>query len=180
MIKIWSWLKKDKVEENEKLRRTERTINKSTIIIHSCLHFIISTTSFTWKINNVYVLSTYHHCCHLHQLHITYTIYNVIYMYYNWRWIIIQSKVSLFLVFSQRFKDFYRELLERINECTLSFIKVNKDINYWDWEWTHLEEKTIVMMNWFIKIKLKTRFRDWVKDQIWMSSETLWLCQDIV
>ncbi len=47
MIKIWSWLKKDEVKENEKLKETERTINKSTIIIHFCLHFIISTTSFT-------------------------------------------------------------------------------------------------------------------------------------
>ena len=137
MIKIWSWLKKDEVEENKKLRRTERVINKSTIIIHSCLCFIVLTTSFTWKINNVYVLFTRHHCCHLHQLHITYTIYNVIYTHYNQRWIIIQSKVSFFLVFSQRFKGFYWELLKWINECTSSFIKVNKDINYWDWEWTH-------------------------------------------
>jgi len=166
MIKIWSWLKKDEVEENEKLRRTERAINKSTIIIHSCLCFIISTISFTWKINNVYVLSTRHHCCYLHQLHITYTIYNVIYMHYNWRWIIIQSKVSLFLIFSQRFEGFYRELLEWINECASSFIRVNKDINYWDWEWTHLEEKTIVMMNWHIKIRSETKVKNWVKDQI--------------
>jgi len=132
MIKIQSWLKKDEVEENEKLRKTERAINKSTIIIHSCLHSIISTTSFTWKINNVYVLFTRHYYCHLHQLHITYTIYNVIYMHYNWRWIIIQSKVSFFLFFSQRFEDFYQELLEWINECMSSFIRVNKDINYWD------------------------------------------------
>ncbi len=130
MIKIWSWLKKDEVEENEKLRETERAINKSTIIIHSCLHFIISTTSFTWKINNVYVLFTRHYCCYLHQLHIIYTIYNVIYTHYNRRRIIIQLKVSLFLVFLQRFEGFYRELLERINECASSFIKVNKDINY--------------------------------------------------
>jgi len=130
MIKIWSWLKKDEVEENEKLKRIERVINKSTIIIHFCLCFIISATSSTWKINNAYVLFTCHYCCHLHQVHITYTIYNVIYMHYNWRWIIIQSKVSLFLVFSQRFEDFYQEFLEWINECTSSFIKVNKDINY--------------------------------------------------
>ncbi len=47
MIKIWSWLKKDEVEENEKLRKIKRMINKLTIIIHFCLHFIISTTSFT-------------------------------------------------------------------------------------------------------------------------------------
>jgi len=73
-------LKKDEVEENEKLRKTERAINKSTIIIHSCLHFIVSTTSFTQKINNVYALFTRHYCCHLHQLHIIYTIYNVIYL----------------------------------------------------------------------------------------------------
>ncbi len=180
MIKIWSWLKKDEVEENEKLRKTERAINKSTIISHSCLCFIVSTTSFTWKINNVYMLFTHHNYCHLHQLHIIYTIYNVIYTHYNWRWIVIWSKVSLFLVFSQRFKDFYQELLEWINECTSSFIKVNKDINYWDQEWTYLEEKTIVMMNWHIEIRSKTRIRDWVEDQIWVSFETLWLCQDIV
>ncbi len=130
MIKIQLWLKKNEVEENEKLKETERAINKSTIIIHSCLRFIVLTTSSTWKINNAYVLSTRHHCCYLHQLHITYTIYNVIYTHYNWRRIIIQSKVSLFLVFSQRFEDFYRELLERINECASSFIRVNKDINY--------------------------------------------------
>ncbi len=176
MIKIWSWLKKDEVWENEKLRETEKAINKSTIIIHFCLRFIVSTTSFTRKINNAYVLFTRHHCCHLHQLDITYTIYNVIYTHYNQRWIIIQSKVSLFLVFSQKFEDFYRELLKRINECASSFIKVNKDINYWDWEWTHLKEKIIVMMNWHIKTKVK----DWVEDQIWVSFETLWLCQDIV
>ena len=47
MIKIQLRLKKDEVEENEKLRRIEKVINKLTIIIHSCLHFIISTTSFT-------------------------------------------------------------------------------------------------------------------------------------
>ncbi len=180
MIKIWSWLKKDEVEENEKLRKIERMINKSTIIIHSCLHSIISTTSFIWKINNVYMLFTRHHCCHLHQLHIIHTIYNVIYTHYNWRWIIIQLKVSFFLFFLQRFEDFYWELLEWINECTSSFIRVNKNINYWDWEWTHLEEKTIVMMNWFIEIRSETKVRDWVKDQIWVSSESLWLCQDIV
>ncbi len=180
MIKISSWLKKDEVEENEKLRKIERVINKSTIIIHSCLCFIISTTSFTWKINNVYVLFTHHHCYHLHQLHITYTIYNVIYTHYNQRWIIIQLKVSLFLIFSQRFEDFYQELLEWINECTSSFIRINKDINYWSQEWTHLKKKTIVMMNWFIKIKSKTKVKNWIENQIWVNSETLWLCQDII
>jgi len=105
------------------------------------------------------VLFTRHHCYHLHQLHIIYTIYNVIYTHYNWRQIIIQSKVSLFLVFSQRFEDFYQELLEWINECASLFIRVNKDINYWDWEWTHLEKKTIVMMNWHIKIKSETELK---------------------
>ncbi len=75
MIKIWSWLKKDEVEENEKLRKIERVINKTTIIIYSCLHFIILITSSTWNVNNVYTLFTRHHCCHLHQLYITYTIY---------------------------------------------------------------------------------------------------------
>jgi len=40
-------LKKDEVEENEKLKETEKAINKSIIIIHFCLHFIILTTSFT-------------------------------------------------------------------------------------------------------------------------------------
>ncbi len=119
--KRWSW-RKWKVEKNWKNDK------QTTIVIHSDLHFIISITSFTWKINNVYVLSTHHHCCHLHQLHITYTIYNVIYTHYNWRWIIIQSKVSLFLVFSQRFEDFYQELLKWINECTSSFIRINHDI----------------------------------------------------
>jgi len=131
-------------------------------------------------INNVYALSTRHHCCHLHQLYITYTIYNVIYTHYNWRWIIIQLKVSLFLVFSQRFEDFYWKLLERMNECASLFIRINKDINYWDQEWTHLEKKTIVMMNWLIEIKSKTKVRNWVKDQIWIDFETLWLCQDII
>jgi len=130
MIKIQLWLIKDEVEENKKLRKTERVINKSTIVIHSCLHFIILTISFTWKINNVCTLFTHYHCCHLHQLHITYTIYTVIYTHYNRRWIIIQSKVSFFLVFLQKFEDFYRELLEWINECASSFIRINKDINY--------------------------------------------------
>jgi len=162
------------------LRETERAINKSTIIIHSCLCFIILTTSFTWKINNVYVLFTCHYCCHLHQLHIIYTIYNVIYTHYDWKQIIIQLKVSFFLVLSSRFEDFYWELLKWINEYTSSFIRVNKDINYWDWEWTHLEEKTIVMMNWHIEIKSETKVKDWVEDQIWVSSETLCVCQDNV
>ena len=125
--KRWSW-RKWKVERNWKSSK------QTTIVIHSDLCFIISITSFTWKINNVYVLFTRHHCCHLHQLHITNTIYNVIYIHYNWRQIIIQLKVSFFLIFLQRFKDFYQELLEWINECTSSFIRVNKDINYWSWE----------------------------------------------
>ena len=76
-------IEKNKVEENEKLKETKRTINKITIVIHSCLHSIISITLFTQNVNNVYVLFTCHHCCHLHQLHITYTIYNVIYTHYN-------------------------------------------------------------------------------------------------
>ena len=37
-----------------------------------------------------------------------------------------------------------------------------------------------VMMNWHIEIRTETKVRDWVKDQIWVNSETLWLCQDIV
>ncbi len=85
-----------------------------------------------------------------------------------------------FLVFSRRFKDFYQELLERNHEYTLSFIKINQDIDYWDWEWTHLEEKTIVMMNWYIKIRSETKVKDWVENQIWINFETLWLCQDII
>ncbi len=32
MIKIWSWLKKDEVEENEKLREIERAINKQQLL----------------------------------------------------------------------------------------------------------------------------------------------------
>ncbi len=119
--KRWSW-RKWEVERNWKNDK------QTTIVIHSDLHSIISITSSTQKINNVYVLSTRHYCCHLHQLHITYTIYNVIYTHYNRRRIIIRSKVSLFLVFSQRFEDFYRELLERINECKSLFIRVNNDI----------------------------------------------------
>jgi len=47
MIKIWLWLKKDEAEENKKLKETERVINKTIIVIHSCLHSIISITSFT-------------------------------------------------------------------------------------------------------------------------------------
>jgi len=141
------------------LRKTERAINKTTIIIHFCLHFIISTTQFNQKVKNVYASFTRNHYCYLRQLHITYTIYNVIYTHYNWRWIIIWLKVSLFLVFSQRFEGFYRELLERNHEYMLSFIRVNKDINYWDQEWTHLKEKTIVMMNWQIEIRSKTELK---------------------
>jgi len=41
-----------------KLKEIERAINKTTIVIHSCLCFIVSTTSFTQKINNVYALFT--------------------------------------------------------------------------------------------------------------------------
>ncbi len=119
--KRWSW-RKWEVERNWKNDK------QTTIVIHSDLHSIISITSSTQKINNVYMLSTRHHCCHLHQLHITYTIYNVIYTHYNRRWIVIWSKVSLFLIFSQRFEDFYRELLEWINECKSSFIRVNNNI----------------------------------------------------
>ncbi len=182
-IKLWKRTliqNEDEMKRRWRLKETKRTINKATIIIHSCLCFIISTTQFNWKTSNVYASFTRDWCCCLHQLHITYTIYNVIYTHYNQRWIIIQSKVSLFLVFSQRFKDFYRELLERINECASSFIRINKDINYWDQEWTHLEEKTIVMMNWLIEIRSEAKVKDWVEDQIWVSSETLWLCQDII
>jgi len=143
-------LKKDKVEENKRLRKTEKAINKLTIIIHSCLHFIISITSFIWKINNVYALFTHHYCCHLHQLHITYIIYNVIYTHYNWRWIIIQLKVSFFLVFLQRFEDFYWKLLEWINECTSSFTKVNKDI------------RLIIKSSFHIYILTQLNYSDWI------------------
>ena len=76
-------MKKDEVEENEKLREIEKAINKTTIVIHSCLHFIVLIILFTQNVSNVYVLFTHHHCCHLHQLHITYTIYTVIYTHYN-------------------------------------------------------------------------------------------------
>ncbi len=88
-------------------------------------------------------------------------------------------KVSFFLVFLRRFEGFYQELLEQNHEYVSSFIKINQDINYWDREWTHLKEKIIVMINWHIEIKSETKVRDWVEDQIWISSETLWLCQDI-
>ncbi len=179
-IKLWKRTliqNEDEMKRRWRLRETERVINKAIIIIHSCLHFIISTTQFNWKISNVYASFTHDWCCHLRQLHI---IYNVIYMHYNWRWIIIQSKVSLFLVFLWRFEDFYRELLEQNHEYTSSFIKINQDINYWDQEWTHLEKKTIFMMNWQIKIKSETKIRDWIENQIWVNSETLWLCQDII
>ncbi len=60
-------------------------------------------------------------------------------MHYNWRWIIIQLKVSFFLVFSQRFEDFYQELLKWNHEYASLFIRINKDINYWDQEWTYLD-----------------------------------------
>jgi len=163
-----------------RLKETERMINKTMIIIHSCLCFIISITQFNQKTSNVYASFTHDWCCHLCQLHITYTIYNVIYMHYNWRWIIIQLKVSFFLVFSQRFEDFYRELLNWNHEYTSLFIKINQDIDYWNQEWTHLKKKIIIMMNWQLKIKSKTKVRDWIENQIWVSSETLWLCQDII
>ena len=41
MIKIQSWLKKDEVEENEKLRKIKRTINKQQL-----LFILIYTLSF--------------------------------------------------------------------------------------------------------------------------------------
>ncbi len=160
-----------------RLREIERVINKVMIIIHSCLCFIISITQSNQKISNVYASFTHDWCCYLHQLHI---IYNVIYTHYNRRWIVVWSKVSLFLIFSWRFEDFYRELLKRNYEYTSLFIKINQDINYWDWEWTHLEKKTIVMMNWHIEVKSETKVEDWIENQIWVSSETLWLCQDII
>ncbi len=179
-IKLWKRTliqNEDEMKRRWRLRETEKAINKAMIIIHSCLRFIISTTQSNRKTSNVYASFTHDWCCHLCWLHIT---YNVIYTHYNRRWIVIRSKVSLFLVFSQRFEDFYRELLERNHEYTSLFIKINQDINYWSQEWIHLKEKTIVMMNWHIEIKSKTKVKDWVKDQIWVSSETLWLCQDIV
>jgi len=40
-------IKKIEVEENKKLREIEKAINKTIIIIHFCLYFIISITSFT-------------------------------------------------------------------------------------------------------------------------------------
>ncbi len=97
-------------------------------------------------------------------MHYSHTINAVIYMHYNWRWIIIQSKVSFFLFFLWRFEDFYQELLEWNHKYVSSFIKINQDIDYWDWEWIHLEKKTIVMMNWHIKIKSETKVKDWIKD----------------
>ena len=132
-IKLWKRTliqNEDEMKRRWKLRKTERMINKTMIIIHSCLYSIISTTQFNWKTSNVYVLFIHDWCYHLRQLHITYTIYNIIYMHYNWRWIIIQLKVSLFLVFSRRFEGFYRELLERNHEYASSFIKINQDIDY--------------------------------------------------
>ncbi len=36
------------------------------------------------------------------------------------------------------------------------------------------------MMNWLIEIKSKIKVKDWIEDQIWISSETLSLCQDII
>ena len=122
------------------------------------------------------MLFTRHHCCHLHQLHITYTIYNVIYTHYNQRWIIIQLKVSFFLVFLQRFEDFYWELLEWINKCASLFIRVNKDINYWDWEWTHLKEKTIVMMNWHIYVVLDLT----MLDKLFIVDEFSWIIKNFL
>ncbi len=139
----------------------------------------ISTKSWLVLINSDEFVTLFTHdwCCYLCQLHIT---YNVIYTHYNQRWIIIQLKVSLFLIFSWRFEDFYRELLKWNHNYASSFIKINQDINYWDQEWTHLKKKTIVMMNWHIKIKSETKVKDWIKDQIWINFETLWLCQDII
>ena len=73
----------NEIKRRWRLRKTEKAINKTTIIIHSCLCFIISTTQFNQKINNVYASFTRRYCCHLRQLHIIYTVYNVIYMHYN-------------------------------------------------------------------------------------------------
>ena len=129
-IKLWKRTQiqnEDEMKRRWRLRKTERAINKSMIIIHSCLCFIISTTQFNQKTSNVYASFTHDWCCHLRQLHIT---YNVIYMHYNWRWIVVWLKVSFFLVFLQRFEDFYQELLKRNYEYTSSFIKINQDINY--------------------------------------------------
>jgi len=115
LLKLWKRTliqNDDEIRRKWRLRKTEKMLNKTMIIIHSCLCFIISTTQFNWKTSNVYVLFIHDWCYHLRQLHITYTIYNIIYMHYNWRWIIIQLKISFFLVFLQRFKDFYWELLK--------------------------------------------------------------------
>jgi len=43
MIKIWLWLKKDEVEENEKLRRIERVINKQQLLF--ILIYVLSSQS---------------------------------------------------------------------------------------------------------------------------------------
>ena len=43
MIKIWLWLKKNEVEENEKLRRIERVINKQQLLF--ILIYVLSSQS---------------------------------------------------------------------------------------------------------------------------------------
>ncbi len=43
MIKVWSWLKKNEVEENEKLRKIERAINKQQLLF--TLIYILSSQS---------------------------------------------------------------------------------------------------------------------------------------
>ncbi len=49
-----------------RLRETEKAINKTMIIIHSCLHFIISTTQFNQKTSNFYASFIHDWCYHLH------------------------------------------------------------------------------------------------------------------
>jgi hypothetical protein len=115
-----SAMMKDKKVEIEK-KRDENNNN------NYCLLLFNSTTQFNHEVNNVFMIILRH----LHVIytiyHIFYIIYNVIYAHYNQDWIVTQLRTSLFLVFSQRFEDFYQEFLELIHKYTLLFTKINKD-----------------------------------------------------
>jgi hypothetical protein len=95
-----------------------------------CLHPINLTTHFKHKINNLFTITLHH----LHYLHIIYVIYTS----YNRDQSVAQLKTSFFLVFSLRFKDFYREFLKLIHRCTLElihkcallFTKINIDVHH--------------------------------------------------
>ncbi len=58
-------------------------------------------------------------------------------------------------------------------------MRLNEYLKYWSLKALKSVSVTFYKLQ-MIEIKSETKVKDWVEDQIWISSETLWLCQDII